>query len=193
MKKILLALLAGLALALGACSPGTSPVDEVNPPATPTPFVPQDSPADPPPDPLADAAEEIGESASYEACDSGDMAACDDLFLAAPYGSALESWADDCGPAGNPAGGWCDDERLDWATEADSSLSAADEFEVEMLVAFAFIDDATMDEACDWVDALGSDAYATEFANWYEPSMTTSVLPYNHAGASSAFDTWCSI
>lgn len=190
MKKILLALAAGL-LTLGACSSTESPPSSESPPPAATPAVPAPEPVDP----LAVEAEEIGMSETYEDCDSGDMAACDEIFLGAPLGSDLEEWGDNCGPAGNPSGGWCDENRTAAEDEVDTigDLDAAGEFEVELLVAFVFIDDATMEEACDWVDTLGSDAYATEFANYYESSMTSSSLPYNHEGAASAFDTWCSI
>jgi hypothetical protein len=74
-----------------------------------------------------------------------------------------------------------------------AGLSAAEEFEVELLVAFVWIGDPTMAEACDWVDTIGAEAYADAFAEYYDPSMTTSQLPYNREGAVQALDTWCSL
>jgi hypothetical protein len=43
-----------------------------------------------------------------ENCDQGDMQACDDLFLEAPFDSEEEAFGDSCGNRNEPAG-WCVD------------------------------------------------------------------------------------
>lgn len=43
----------------------------------------------------------------YDGCAAGDMAACDDLYLESPLGSALEEFGNTCGGTESGAG-WCD-------------------------------------------------------------------------------------
>jgi len=42
----------------------------------------------------------------WDACDAGDMQACDDLFRDSPFGSIYEDFGDSCGNRNEPAG-WC--------------------------------------------------------------------------------------
>lgn len=45
----------------------------------------------------------------WEACDAGDMAACDDLYFESPFGSEYEEFGDNCGTIGrNPSQIFCD-------------------------------------------------------------------------------------
>lgn len=46
--------------------------------------------------------------ALWDSCAGGDMAACDDLYMDSPWGSEYEEFANNCGTAGNPDGGFCD-------------------------------------------------------------------------------------
>ncbi len=72
----------------------------------------------------------------YEACATGDMAACDSLFIAAPSGSALEIFGNDCG--GVPRTGmWCDP-AFDPATGDDDS-----DFDIDELIDEEDVDDRT--------------------------------------------------
>jgi hypothetical protein len=43
-----------------------------------------------------------------DACETGDMGACDDLFRESPLGSRYERFGDSCGERNEPAG-WCED------------------------------------------------------------------------------------
>lgn len=76
--------------------------------------------------------------------------------------------------------------------QSETSLTAAEEFEVELLVAMAFIDPETLSVTCDFVNTLGADTAAEQFASIYSPELTASNLPYNQEGAAQAFETWCS-
>ena len=44
----------------------------------------------------------------WDACDTGDMPACDDLYRYSPLGSAYEAFGDSCGERNEPDG-WCED------------------------------------------------------------------------------------
>jgi len=70
-------------------------------------------------------------------------------------------------------------------------LTAAEEFELEMLVLLAFVEPATVTELCDTVDTVGADAAADVFELTYDPSLTPNNLPYSHEGAARAFAMWC--
>ena len=77
--------------------------------------------------------------------------------------------------------------------ERPRTLTPAEEFEVEMLVAMIYINEQTLIEACAWVDTIGADDYAEAFEEFYKPSLTASNLPYNREGAAQAFETWCDL
>ncbi|MFN3867274.1 MAG: DUF4190 domain-containing protein [Demequina sp.] len=50
--------------------------------------------------------------ALWEACDSGDDTACDELFLEAPFGSGYADFGDSCGQRGRPLlQTWCEEGR----------------------------------------------------------------------------------
>lgn len=55
----------------------------------------------------AELAEHPELTALYEACASGDMTACDNLFMESPRDSALEAFGNECGGAPR-TGMWCD-------------------------------------------------------------------------------------
>ncbi|MFP4234389.1 MAG: trypsin-like peptidase domain-containing protein [Nitriliruptoraceae bacterium] len=44
----------------------------------------------------------------WDACEGGDMPACDELFVESPVGSSYERFGDSCGERNEPAG-WCED------------------------------------------------------------------------------------
>lgn len=47
--------------------------------------------------------------ALWDACEGGDNAACDDLYMESPFGSEYEDFGDTCGGRGRPEGAtWCD-------------------------------------------------------------------------------------
>ena len=48
-------------------------------------------------------------SALYDDCASGDMYACDQLYMESPSGSDEEAFGDDCGGLGHQVGAWCSD------------------------------------------------------------------------------------
>ena len=48
-------------------------------------------------------------SALYDDCASGDMYACDQLYVESPLGSDEEAFGDDCGGLGHQVGAWCSD------------------------------------------------------------------------------------
>ncbi len=45
--------------------------------------------------------------ALWDDCAAGDMQACDDLYMNSPFDSEYEDFANNCGNAGNPTGGFC--------------------------------------------------------------------------------------
>ncbi|GAB2453634.1 DUF4190 domain-containing protein [Xylanimonas ulmi] len=47
----------------------------------------------------------------WDACEAGDMGACDELYMQAPFDSEYERFGDTCGDR-VPAGGYCDDRDL---------------------------------------------------------------------------------
>jgi S1-C subfamily serine protease len=60
-------------------------------------------------DPSVDAyGSDPGLDALWDACEGGEMQACDDLFRYSPVGSAYEAYGDSCGERNEPAG-WCVD------------------------------------------------------------------------------------
>lgn len=162
MNRILAAVVAALALALGACSTGSAetaepsgtPVAVQTEEPTPAPKLAQGPVERDPVDPLMGEAEEAGLVTEYEACTAGDLDSCDTLYLLAPAGSELEEFGDTCGGA-QPAGQWCGD-----AMSAVPDAPAVDDREIfrsALELTLDATDAALMEELCSGIELFGMD------------------------------------
>ncbi|HQY33961.1 MAG TPA: hypothetical protein PLS68_08325 [Actinotalea sp.] len=91
--------------------------------------------------------------ALWDACETEDWAACDDLYFAAPIGSEYEAFGETCGNRTEASGGSCVTDMGGGATEDTGEDTGSDE-------PFGYGDDATLDAL--WDSCAGGDMAACD-------------------------------
>lgn len=105
----------------------------------------------------------------WDACDAGDLDACDELYLLAPYGSDYEAFGTSCGRRRSPMHGTCSWEIEDPGAGPDAQRSEPD---LSWLRTACESGDLSSCDDLFWFSPVGSDdeAFGSTCGNRREPT-----------------------